>query len=64
MRGLPELLAEQLGLRVGRGFIPGTKVMKLLWALAPEVGLSMLSVRRIDCARKFLKNVPQGLKAL
>jgi hypothetical protein len=28
--------AEKLGLKVGRGFIPGIKAAKSTWALAPE----------------------------
>jgi peptidyl-prolyl cis-trans isomerase SurA len=37
---------EKLAFGVGRGFIPGTNVMKSLWALAPEVRLSIFSSQR------------------
>jgi hypothetical protein len=37
---------EKAVFRVGRGFIPGTNAMKSFWALAPEVRLSILSLKK------------------
>jgi hypothetical protein len=48
--------AEKRTSRVGWGFIPGTNVMKVSWALAPEVRLSILPfAKAIDCVRNISK---------
>jgi hypothetical protein len=51
-----EQAAEKPAFRVGRGFIPGTNLMKSSWALAPEVRLYILSSqKRLDCVRNISK---------
>jgi hypothetical protein len=53
---------EKLGFRVGRGFIPGTYVTKSLWALAPEVRLSVLSPQKRLIASEISQKRTSGPK--
>jgi hypothetical protein len=63
-KGTALQLAQKLGFRVGRGFIPGTNVTKSSWALAPEVRLSILSSPKQLIATEVSQSAPQGLKSL